>query len=331
MNKLPLVSVCIPTYNSEKYIINTLNNILGQNYQNIEIIISDDCSTDNTIQKLKSIKNTKIKIYKNRKNLGYGKNLQQFRKYLKGEIIFLIGQDDVIINDDLKLTIQQFIDNPQVGVVTRPYYWFIDNIKIPVRHIPPINSLQNELIDINTSPEKIIPIIESLGQLSGLAYKTKWMTRFNENVFPSHIYPFMKILKNHLCVFLKDYTIAVSVVTSQTRFKPSIYNNSPLKTWVDMLNKIFPKKTKYHQINKLSINHMSQHYLGLIQIKNYSSFNNLIREIVYFIKYRWQNIFSPLFWFFALGTIITPKCILIFLVDNYKKNLTSSKLNKIKI
>ena len=49
-NDLPLVSIIIPTYNGEKHIAQTLKSIIAQDYENIEIILSDDVSTDNTVK-----------------------------------------------------------------------------------------------------------------------------------------------------------------------------------------------------------------------------------------------------------------------------------------
>lgn len=49
----PLVSVVVITYNSSKYIVETLNSVKKQTYKNIELIITDDCSTDNTVSVIK--------------------------------------------------------------------------------------------------------------------------------------------------------------------------------------------------------------------------------------------------------------------------------------
>ncbi|MDR0890977.1 MAG: glycosyltransferase [Endomicrobium sp.] len=50
MENNPLVSVCVITYNSSKYVLETLESIKTQTYQNIELIVSDDCSTDDTVE-----------------------------------------------------------------------------------------------------------------------------------------------------------------------------------------------------------------------------------------------------------------------------------------
>ena len=60
----PLVSVCIPAYNNAAYIKDTVMSILEQTYQNIELVVVDDCSTDNTVEVLETIQDERLKIYK---------------------------------------------------------------------------------------------------------------------------------------------------------------------------------------------------------------------------------------------------------------------------
>ena len=60
-----LISILITNYNKEKFITKTINSCLVQNYKNLEILVFDDCSTDNSLLKIKKFKN--IKIFKNKK------------------------------------------------------------------------------------------------------------------------------------------------------------------------------------------------------------------------------------------------------------------------
>ena len=61
------ISVCMATYNGEKYIKEQLESILSQIGENDEVIISDDSSTDNTVEIIKAFSDNRIKIYKNTK------------------------------------------------------------------------------------------------------------------------------------------------------------------------------------------------------------------------------------------------------------------------
>ena len=71
----PLISVIIPAYNVEKYINETLNSILNQTYQNFEILIADDRSSDRTKEIIDLYKDPRIKKFHNENNLGDRKSV----------------------------------------------------------------------------------------------------------------------------------------------------------------------------------------------------------------------------------------------------------------
>lgn len=90
----PLVSVCIPVYNGEKYINETLDCVLGQTYKNIEVIISDNCSTDRTIELIKAYNDSRVKIFSNEKNEGIKYNYLKVFTYASGKYLTFMGADD---------------------------------------------------------------------------------------------------------------------------------------------------------------------------------------------------------------------------------------------
>ena len=89
------ISVCIATFNGEKYISSQLDSILNQVVPVHEIIISDDMSTDNTIEIIKNCNNPIIKIFINKERLGVAKNFENAIKHANGDFIFLCDQDDI--------------------------------------------------------------------------------------------------------------------------------------------------------------------------------------------------------------------------------------------
>jgi hypothetical protein len=96
-----------------------------------------------------------------------------------------------------------------------------------------------------------------------------------------------------------------------------------------MLNTVYAG-SKYERVRKQAIKFITTtNFVGLIQIKNYSTFKNLLREIFFLVKFHWQNLFNPKFWFFSLGCMATPRFVLKFLVDWYKENIDSERLRKI--
>ena len=99
----PKVSVVIPTYNCEKYILRAIKSIQYQNISNVEIILVDDHSTDNTTNLIKKIQDRdyRIKIIQNEKNMGilYSRSIGVI--YSKGKYIFTLDNDDLFLNNDI--------------------------------------------------------------------------------------------------------------------------------------------------------------------------------------------------------------------------------------
>lgn len=103
-----MISVCMTTYNGERYIKEQLDSILCQLSDNDEIIISDDGSTDKTISIINSYNDSRIKLYhhfkrKQKFNFGYvSKNFENALKNTNGDYIFLADQDDVWLENKIE-------------------------------------------------------------------------------------------------------------------------------------------------------------------------------------------------------------------------------------
>jgi len=91
----PLVSICIPAYNVEKYIKETITNILNQSYSNTEIIIVDDGSTDNTLNIIKSFDDKRIKVF-SQQNKGAASARNLAYNYSSGSLIKFMDADDLL-------------------------------------------------------------------------------------------------------------------------------------------------------------------------------------------------------------------------------------------
>lgn len=97
------VSICIATYNGESFIDLQFKSILKQLNKDDEIIVVDDCSSDNTLKIIKSINDSRIKIFINDKNRGHVYTFGRSIELAKNEIIFLSDQDDLWIKGRLNL------------------------------------------------------------------------------------------------------------------------------------------------------------------------------------------------------------------------------------
>ena len=110
--ELPLVSVCIPAYNNAAYIKETIDSILNQTYQNLELVICDDKSKDGTVKVVEQIRDERIKLYKNEKNLGMAGNWNNCLRKCSGEFIKLICADDMLAEDCLEQEVRALLEHP---------------------------------------------------------------------------------------------------------------------------------------------------------------------------------------------------------------------------
>lgn len=119
MNK-PLVSICIPTFNGEKFIEECIQSILTQTYQNLEIVFSDDSSTDGTltiVENLLSQSNVNYKIIFNENERGLAANWNNAIKNSNGKYIKFVFQDDVLKESCVSELIKIAESEPNVGLV----------------------------------------------------------------------------------------------------------------------------------------------------------------------------------------------------------------------
>lgn len=110
----PLVSIFMTTYNHELYIEEALRSCLNQTYSNIEIVISDDASSDNTPLILKKIKEEypdKIKLNLNKVNLGLKLNANLCLSLCVGEYIAFFSGDDVMHSTKIERQMVEFLNN----------------------------------------------------------------------------------------------------------------------------------------------------------------------------------------------------------------------------
>ena len=99
-NNQQKISVIITTYNRATLLEEAIKSVLMQTYDNVEIIVIDDCSSDNTKEIVEKFKSDKIIYYKNEKNKGCGINRKEgLAKYATGEYIIFLDDDDKFIDE----------------------------------------------------------------------------------------------------------------------------------------------------------------------------------------------------------------------------------------
>ncbi|MCL4543444.1 MAG: glycosyltransferase [Chloroflexi bacterium] len=323
----PRVSVLIPTYNRADLLLHTMHSVLAQDFDDFEVVVSDDCSTDDTREVAESFRDSRVTYRRNDSNLGYGGNLNEGARSCRGEFLYLLGHDDILLDGALRATVEAFDLSENVGLVTRPYYWFDSDPLKPVRSIEPPSTTHKTYLSINDGKKAIRYLFSSAGQLSGLAYRQSLRKiPFHPHIFVAHIYPFADILRGSIAVYLPRYTVAVRIDSSMTRHRPQIYTPSPTETWVQMFTQVFAGE-EYRGAREAGVEFItSTNYEGLVQLRNYANVRVLTREIGALLRYRRQNLITPNFWAFALLTLGLPAPVLRRLTDAYKRQVLARRL-----
>jgi glycosyltransferase involved in cell wall biosynthesis len=116
----PKVSVCLPCYNRQDYISESIESVLAQSFSNFELIITDNCSTDGTAEIIKryASKDNRIRCYVNDHNLGVLGNLNRGILLSRGEYIKPIFSDDLLAPRCLEVFVDVMDKNPSVSLIT---------------------------------------------------------------------------------------------------------------------------------------------------------------------------------------------------------------------
>jgi glycosyltransferase involved in cell wall biosynthesis len=112
----PILSVILPAYNAEKYITEAIISILNQSFNDFELLIADDGSTDNTKQIIESFSDNRIKTIHNSKNIGKNETVNRLFHSSKGVYITIHDADDISVKDRFEKQISFFCKNPKYSL-----------------------------------------------------------------------------------------------------------------------------------------------------------------------------------------------------------------------
>lgn len=124
INDNPLVSVIMPAYNAEKFIDRAITSILNQSYQNIELLVLNDCSTDKTKNIIEKYvkEDTRIKYFENEENLGYVKSFNKLIDLCNGDFMTSQDADDFSHIDRIQTQILVFENDLELQVCGTNYF-----------------------------------------------------------------------------------------------------------------------------------------------------------------------------------------------------------------
>lgn len=245
----PLVSVTVITYNSSKYVLETLESIKAQTYQNIELIVSDDCSTDNTVEICRQwieenqARFVESQIITSPINTGIPANKNRALAKCKGDWIKSIAGDDALMEDCIFDNIAYVQANKNIYILFSIKKQYIERLtedsfykSIPLD--------RPKWFDINITPEqqyKSLLIKDRIGFSATSFIKKKILLEvglFDEKYKHIEDYPmWLKLTKNgYMLHFMKKETVkhrrhknAIHNTTIQKLITPAYIKNERLR------------------------------------------------------------------------------------------------------
>lgn len=131
---MPRVSVLMATYNGARYIRQSINSILAQTWKDFEIIIADDCSTDDTLDVISRHDDPRLRIIRNEHNLGAVGSRNRCFAEARGEYVALLDHDDLSRPHRLQRQVEFLERNPQVVLAGTAAHTLEDGRLAPTRH-----------------------------------------------------------------------------------------------------------------------------------------------------------------------------------------------------
>lgn len=114
---MPEISVAIPVYNCEGYIVETIRSLINQTYQDFEIILVDDASTDNSYRVIHEMTDPRIKLHRNEQNMGIAYTRNKAISLSNGEFIAFLDDDDIAMPYRFEHQITYLKSHPDVDLV----------------------------------------------------------------------------------------------------------------------------------------------------------------------------------------------------------------------
>lgn len=323
------VAVLMPVYRGSATLRETLESVRKQTLQQFTVYINDDTPATDSVEQSKIHKivsnfedTLKISFHRNEHNLGYPRNLQRLAERSTEELIFLCAQDDILSPIAIESCVESLNLHTRALAVSRPYYWFQNELNQPVRRIGKLRGSTPRLVTPSSDWASIKRVLVAASQLSGLMYRRSGINEpFADSIFPAHIYPMAGALRDGGVVYLPHSTVAVSINSSQTRTISTIYEESPSSAWTEMYKKIF-SGDEFRRIRVQGIrDHVGKNFVGLIQIRCYGSYRFFLRELLVMFRARWINLIDPRFFGSAIALGLLPRRLLIYITDNFKSRV----------
>lgn len=306
--KQPLITVLITTYNRSELLRHAIQSVLNQTLKDIEIIILDDASSDDTKSVVASYSDKRITYIRQKKNVGFTRNFKTGIKKASGTYIFLLSDDDMILRPDSLSILYNEMKKKKAGVGAMSLLFYKNDMSKPTYFY----SAKQGTYYLLPSPDNILKVLHwHFGFMSGNMCRRNLIqiSDIEDDLWVAHLKPLYRALISHGCVYLGSHYILGQISTHGNikHLDVQVNNGYHLLKQIKMYKDLDANKDRQNIFTKMAVEGVSG---SLIGVKYYSSNKNLldiVRELV--------DIYPPIMHYplllvnFAVA-FITPKLVL---------------------
>ncbi|MBI2579909.1 MAG: glycosyltransferase [Candidatus Aenigmarchaeota archaeon] len=302
----PLVSICIPNYNGERYIRYAIESALNQSYRNIEVVVIDNASTDGSWNIIKSY-GKRVRKFRHKFNIGYNRNLNSCVEIAKGKYMKILHSDDILEKDAVEHQTKIMKNMPTAGFVYSP-----------VRFI----NEEGNFIGNSAQPENdtLIPGIKKLAELlegNHIMFPSVMIRKecFEEAGFFDGEMPYCNDWDMWMRICMKYDAAYSSRISALYRVHTSSGSMKYEKTHIDGFDQIKCLNKIFSMINDNSILERKKYYYKRLAMEQISRGLNLVikgngnhgRKYIMFSPIAYNNAAFTLFSYFIYMTTYLGK------------------------
>lgn len=176
----PNISICIPNYNSEKYIAYTLESVFGQSYHDFRLYIIDNCSTDKSLEIISRFKDSRIQILENKRHLSITENFNNCVSQCETEYLCIMHADDIYASDYLEVMHRALAKYPKAGIAHCDFS-VIDEQNRVINHFR--SNLKRQKLPLNSCSYFMRTPIEELPLLLKVPYIICPAVMYRKSIF----------------------------------------------------------------------------------------------------------------------------------------------------
>lgn len=256
MNQNPLVTVICTCFNHQNFVIETIESVLNQSYSNIEIIIVDDCSSDDSISIISRFleKHPEIKFIQNQQNLGNTKTFNKAAKQANGSFLIDLACDDILLPNCISIQVESFLKSNIIstGIVFGNSEYIDENGNYLSDYFS--TDSNKKVIDKKLFTTNLIQLLEGglvMNSVSAMINKSIFdeLNGYDETLAFEDLDFWIRVLEKYQIEFIDE------IITQKRDLKSSLGNqffkNNETANKIDSsMNVIFSKVIKKHKKDK---------------------------------------------------------------------------------